>query len=383
MGKLSNLAAMYRPKNLMDMVGQEHIVTVLKNAINKGSLHPAYLFVGQFGSGKTSAARIIAAMENCLVSPGLNPCGKCRLCKSVFDGDHNDVVEIDAASAAGKVDQIRQLKTEAMYNPIDGAKTKYFIIDECHRASSEAIDALLKLVEDPPAHCRFIFCTTDIQKVKPTLVSRCQRHDVRKIYWSKIGERLTTIAQKEKIDIDVSAINLCAKMAFGSMRAGLQNLEKLISFVSDEKITIEHAQQMFGSADPMLYFDLIDQIIGSPKSVDLTKGFRIINSILSIGADFTHIYSELVDHLRNILVCMTASKPLEFVYLTEDGKRRLKEQIKIINEHNSLESVLAIISKLNDARLSVDRNIPPEAAFQLWLAESIFIMYKNKPTSPA
>lgn len=127
----SNLAGAYRPKTLDDLVGQEVVVKTLTNAFKNNNLHQAYLFVGRYGSGKTTLGRILAAMENCEVSPGLSPCGSCKACKRIFDGNHTDVMEIDAASAAGKVDQVRQLKTEALYNPVDGAKKKYFIIDEC------------------------------------------------------------------------------------------------------------------------------------------------------------------------------------------------------------------------------------------------------------
>lgn len=326
----------------------------------------------------TSAARILAAMENCETSPGLHPCGKCRACKLIFDGVHTDVIEIDAASSAGKVDQIREIKRDALYNPIDGAKKKYFIIDEFHKCSSESADALLKLIEEPPEHCRFVLCTTDVQKVKPTILSRCQRHDFGRIYWMKISDHLANVAKLEKIHVDQAALNLCAKMSSGSMRQALQHLEKLVSFSGDEKITIEHAQKMFGSANYLFYFDLIDQILGKGGIADSTEGFTVISKMLSDGADFIQVYNDLVEHLRTLMIVLTASKPLSLIHLTEEGKHRLKDQIKKISEMGGVEGILECISKLNNIRVSVDYNLPAETALQHWFLESVFIMRKPR-----
>lgn len=374
-----DLAGLYRPKLLDDLIGQETVTQTIRNSFKRGNLHHSYLLVGHYGSGKTSLGRILAAMENCEVTPGLNPCGKCKACSLIFSGKHTDVNEIDAASSAGKVEQIRQLKNDAAFNPIE-VKMKYFIVDECHRVSHEAADALLKLIEEPPKHCRFILCTTDAQKVKPTIVSRCQKHEFRKIYWSKIGDQLVKIAKQEKINVDPAALNLCAKMADGSMRAALQHLEKLGSFVDhSNQISLDDAQKMFGSADYNLYFDLIDEVIGKDTGVaDSTNGFRIITNILANGTDFAQIYSNVADHLRNIMVVLTSSKPLEFIQLTEEGKHRLKEQVKQVKERSNIEAILECMTKLNDARLSVDYNFPPETALQHWFLESVFAIRRPR-----
>lgn len=252
------------------------------------------------------------------------------------------------------------------------------LVHNCHRMSAESNDALLKLIEEPPAHCRFILCTTDIQKVKPTVLSRCQRHDFRKIYWSKIGERLELIAKDEKIDVDMASLNLCAKMSGGSMRTALQYLEKLASY-GNGKITLEDTQKMFGSAGEMAYFDLIDNIIGDNSgSADATAGYRIITSILATGADFTQLYSDIADHLRSLMVGLTSSQAGEFVFLSEEGKKRLQAQLNAIKQRGSIEGVLESINKLNNARIAVDVNLPPETALQLWFLESVFAMRKPR-----
>jgi len=373
-----NLANAYRPRLLSDIVGQETVVRILTNAVQNNALHHAYLLVGTYGSGKTSMARILAAMENCEISPGLNPCGKCDICKDVFAGKHNDIIEIDAASSAGKVEQIRELKKEALFNPINGARKKYFIIDEVHRASTDAADALLKLLEEPPDHCRFVLCTTDVQKLKPTILSRCQRHDFSKIYWSKIADRLEKIAVTENVTVEKIALNMCAKLSHGSMRAALQNLEKLILYAGNESITLAHAQAAFGSADDMKYYDLIDQIIGDDEGKgNSTTAYRIINDILAHGMEFGTLYNDIADHLSNIMIGLTSSNAFEFIYLTDEGKNRLKGQLKRVSQRE-LEPVLECISKLNEACDNVDHGMPAETALQHWFLACFLIMRRKK-----
>lgn len=371
-----DLARKYRPKNLDEVVGQEVIVQTLKNAIQKNCLHPAYLFVGQFGSGKTSLGRILAASENCDESPGLYPNPNSSNCVKIFDGTHTDVEEIDAASGAGKVDQIRELKKNALYNPIL-ARKKYFIIDEAQRMSTESNDALLKLLEEPPAHCRFILCTTEAQKIRPAIQSRCQRHDIQKIYWSKIADHLAMIAKKENLTIDPAALTICAKMADGSMRSALQHLGKLIDFSASSEISLEQAQKMFGAVDNLVYFNLFDQIIGKEDGkADATEGYRIINQLLATGSDFAVIYNGIADHLRVLMIAMTSSSATEFVMVSQEGKRLLAEQLRKIKNRGQLEAILESFRNLNRARVAVDLNLSPETALEQWFLESVFSFRK-------
>ncbi len=371
---MQSLSRKYRPKTLTDVLGQPSVVQTLTNAIRSKRLHQGYLFVGQFGSGKTTVARILAAMENCTETPGLHPCGKCDVCSGIYEGRHVDIEEIDAASRAGKVDQIRELKKNALYLPVDGAKTKTFIIDECHRMSPEAEDALLKILEEPPKHVRFILCTTDIKKMRPAIQSRCQRHEFRKIYWTIMSDHLEKVAQSEKIECDKGSINLCAKLADGSMRNALENLSKLIDYVGGKPISVDDAQKLFGAVGEMLYYDMFDQVIGGEeKGADATEGFRVINKMLAGGAEFSTIYYGIADHLRNLMIGMSCSKAGEFIHLTEDGKRRLRDQLKRCQKReNSIMAISRSVSQLHDAKKSVDFNLSPEIALQNWLVQSIF-----------
>jgi len=377
MSQNCNLARKYRPKILSDLLGQPSVVRILGNAIKSNKLHQCYLFVGNVGCGKTSSARLLAAMENCLISPGTSPCGKCDNCKRIFAGNHTDVEEIDAASGAGHVEQVRKLKNDAMYNPIDGCKTKYYIIDEAQRLGPASNDALLKLLEEPPSNVRFIMCTTEVQKMRPAVQSRCQRHDFRKIYWSQIAEHLKYVAKNEKVEVDEEAINLCAKLSQGSMRNALQHLEKIISSVDKGKITLQHAEDLFGSIGDMLYYDLFDCIIGKEGTPDASDGFKIINKMLQNGIEFDTVFQGIADHLRNLLVVFTASKAYDFISVSNTAKEKLKNQSRKCKEGGNLKSIFKSIHALNQAKESVLYNISDEIALQTWFVESV-VFFKEK-----
>lgn len=367
------LAHKYRPKNIEDLIGQDSVVKTLSNAVQNNCLHVAYLFSGQFGSGKTSMARILAAMENCDNGPTLYPCNKCNNCTLIFEGKHQDIDEIDAASSAGGVKEIRKLKESALYNPIAGARTRYYIIDEAHRCSAESLDAMLKLIEEPPPRVRFILCTTDVNKMRPAIQSRCQKHEFKKISWSLLSEHLERICKLEKITYEISALNLCCKLSSGSARNALQNLDKLIAFCGDKDVTSDNAQKLFSQASELVYYDLIDQIIGDESGKpDASEGFRIINKMLSGGVDFGSIYESVAEQLRKLMVGLTSSKAGEFISFSEEGKKRLQNQLLKCKQSQKLGSVLESLRCLHEAKKSVEFNIPTESALQAWLVESIF-----------
>lgn len=366
-----------RPKTLEQVVGQAAVVRTISNAVKTDKLHHAYLFVGQFGSGKTSIARILAAMENCEVSPGLHPCGKCVICKEIFEGTHADIKEIDAASAAGHADDVRVLKIESLYNAIDGARTKYYIIDECHRMSPSAADALLKLLEEPPAKVRFVLCTTDVGKMKPAIISRCQRHDFTQIFWMQMAESLTNVAKDEGISIDPGAINVCAKAAKGSMRSALNYLEKLKTSAAEAgHITQVLAEKEFGYIPEAMVFKLIDELLQEEGSTDATQAFRLINKMLVNGLEFEPICDAIIQHLDMMVVGMTSGRAAEFTQLTEDGKAHLIRQLKYCRDHDKLRCILSSMEKISASRQWVAYNANPESALRKWFIESILLFRK-------
>jgi len=369
------LANKYRPKKLAEIIGQPTIVQTLGNALVHKKMHHAYLFAGNLGCGKTSMARILASSENCKTTDNvLHPCGKCDLCLSVHAGTHSDISEIDAASNAGKVEQIRELKNAASYAPMDGAKAKYFIIDEAHRMGHASAESLLKLLEEPPKQVRFILCTTEYQNIRPTILSRCQVHEFKKIYWREIARQLDMIAKHEKLDYDVESINLCAKIAEGSMRNGIQNLEKLISFAGEEQITGKLAQQAFGTASDLVFYNLISEI-AKDDVPDATAGYRIINDLLISGMGSSQIFEGISEVLRNVLLGVSASACGDLILVAEEAKSRLKELLRSFKP--KMQALLSIMEGLSKVRIAVDYGQSLDVALQMWFLQSIFLFQKG------
>ncbi len=237
------LARKWRPQQFADVVGQEHVTTTLKNAIEQNRLAHAYLFVGPRGIGKTSTARIFAKALNCVKGPTATPCDKCDNCLEITEGRSLDVLEIDGASNNG-VEQVRELRDTVRYAPARG-KFKIYIIDEVHMLTTQAFNALLKTLEEPPAHVKFIFATTEPQKVLPTILSRCQRFDLRRIPANLIVKHLKEISKKEKVAIDDEALAAIARGAEGGLRDAESTLDQLIAFCGN-KIAEADVLSVFG-----------------------------------------------------------------------------------------------------------------------------------------
>lgn len=249
------------------------------------------------------------------------------------------------------------------------------LVSNCHRLSDASSDSLLKLIEEPPSHIRFILCTTDAQKMRPAIQSRCQRHDFHKIYWSEISDKLEQVTKGEKVECEKAALNLCARMADGSMRDGLQHLEKLMSFVDNETITAEHAQKMFGAVSELFYYDLLDEIIGTKndKKADATEGYRIINKILAEGADFTMVCDDIARHLRNLMIALTSSKAYEFISVSQAGKQRMLQELKLLQEKKKLDAILDCLTLLSKTTEYVQLNLSPDTVLEKWFLQSMFI----------
>src|SRR5580658_9196292 len=294
------LARRYRSTTFDDVIGQDHVAQTLKKAIASGRIAHAYLFCGTRGVGKTSMARILAKSLNCLNSPGptTQPCGQCDSCQAIARGDDIDVIEIDAASNTG-VDNVREVIENSQYRPAR-SRFKIYIIDEAHMLSKQAFNALLKTLEEPPSHVKFILATTEAEKLLPTILSRCQRYDFRNIPTREIAGHLADLCKREKVKADEDALLLVAKAGAGSMRDSLSLLDRLLS-VGEKKLTADMIEQLLGLPRSQLLFDLAEAIgTGDVKST-LTQADAMVRSGLSVDA----LIATLTDHLRNLLILRT------------------------------------------------------------------------------
>ncbi len=298
------LARKYRSANFDELVGQDHVATTLKKAIESGRIAHAYLFCGTRGTGKTSTARILAKALNCQNSKGPTPepCGKCNSCLAIASGEDMDVIEIDGASNTG-VDNVREVIIASAYNSPAHSRFKVFIIDEVHMLSKSAFNALLKILEEPPSHVKFILATTEPEKVLPTILSRCQRYDFRSISAREIAEHLKEICKKEKISAEDDALAMVAKAGAGSMRDALSLLDRLLS-LGDKKLSAKNVEEMLGLPRVQLIAELVNSIGGGDVKLTLEQTDAMLNSGLSADG----LIAALSDHLRNLLIARTCGK---------------------------------------------------------------------------
>jgi len=288
-------ARKYRPQTFDDLVGQAHVSRTLKNAVAQNRLAHAYLFVGPRGVGKTSTARILAKSLNCVKGPTITPCGECDNCREIAAGNSLDVIEIDGASN-NSVEDVRQLRENVRYAPAKG-HYKIYLIDEVHMLSPAAFNALLKTLEEPPAHVKFIFATTEPQKILPTILSRCQRFDLHRIPANLIAKHLQFIAGKEKIALEHAAAHAIARGAEGGLRDAESMLDQLVAFCG-EKITENDVLDVFGFTSEQTVADLTGRILRgeTPGAIDL------LHQQSDAGKDMMRLMSDLIAYLRDLLV---------------------------------------------------------------------------------
>ena len=314
----------YRPMTFEDVVGQEHVVRTLRHAVEANRIANAYLFIGPRGIGKTTLSRIFAKALNCTSPKGVEPCGACDNCREIAAGRSIDVVELDAASH-NKVDDVKPIIETVQFKPAT-SKFKIFIVDECHMLSNAAWNALLKTLEEPPPHVRFIFATTEGDKVLATIISRCQRFDLRRIQTNDIVARLKYICEKEKISAEEDALLAIARGAEGGMRDALSSLDQLVSFKGDT-VTEEDALGVFG----LVSRRSLEELAGSILKGDVAGILSAIETFDSAGKNMRRLSGELLQHFRNLVVLQALGPGAKSLAATPDQVKALAEQAKGID----------------------------------------------------
>ena len=330
-------ARKYRPQTFDDLVGQTHVSRTLKNAVAQNRLAHAYLFVGPRGVGKTSTARILAKSLNCIKGPTITPCGVCDNCREIAGGNSLDVIEIDGASN-NSVEDVRQLRENVRYAPAKG-RYKIYLIDEVHMLSSAAFNALLKTLEEPPDHVKFIFATTEPQKVLPTILSRCQRFDLHRIPANLIAQHLQFIAKKEKITLQPAAAHAIARGAEGGLRDAESMLDQLVAFCG-EKIAESDVLNVFGFTSEQTVSDLTGRILRgeTPEAIDL------LHEQCEAGKDMMRLMADLIAYLRDLLV--SKAKPDA---LNEDVDPDVQKSLAAHAELISIDRLLELIDQFASA----------------------------------
>ena len=314
----------YRPMTFDDVVGQEHVVRTLRHAIEANRIANAYLFIGPRGIGKTTLSRIFAKALNCTNPKGVEPCGECDNCREIAAGRSIDVTELDAASH-NKVEDVKPIIDAVQFKPTS-SKFKIFIIDECHMLSNAAWNALLKTLEEPPPYVRFIFATTEGDKVLATIISRCQRFDLRRIQTNDIVARLKYICEKEKIAAEEDALLAIARGAEGGMRDALSSLDQLISFKGDT-VTEEDALGVFG----LVSRSALENLAGAILKGDVAAILSSIEMFDSAGKNMRRLSGELLQHFRNLVVLQALGPNAKSLEATPDQVKVLVEQAKGID----------------------------------------------------
>jgi len=317
------LAIKYRPKTLDAIVGQDVAVRILQNSFDRKNWHHAYILEGKFGSGKTSVARIMAAMENCENAPTQEPCGTCPRCKEIFEGKSIDVKEIDVASKRS-IDDVRALQEDITSCPIF-CHMKYIIADEAHGWTGYAADAALKMIEEPPPHVRFVLCTTEPEAFKSTIPSRCITLNFRDIAWHELHAHLGNICKQEKINVQDEALKVIARSARGSARDALQNLQTAFSYAGDEEITSEVAQKALGVISNELYYKFIQSIL----TIDAPNAMLMANQILQNGGNLGKVVDGLTDYLRNLQLLKIGGEDAVSYWVSSEEMAQLKHQIEM------------------------------------------------------
>ncbi len=351
------LARKYRPQNFDELQGQEHITRIFKQAIEGNRIAHAFLFCGPRGIGKTSCARILAKSLNCQDGPTLKPCGICFACQEITKGNSFDVIEIDGASNRG-IEEIRAVRENVKFAPTYG-RYKIYIVDEVHMLTTEAFNALLKTLEEPPPHVIFIFATTEVNKVPATILSRCQRFDFKRISLETISSNLRDISQKEGVQVEDEALFAIAKAAGGSMRDALGILDQL-SALGQKGVEAADVFSMLGIVEMELIFSLTDTLIEK----NCPQSMIVLNQIIEAGKDLKQLGKDLTEHFRHMMIAKIGGAKLNNLI---DYPKNIKERLSLQAEKTSVGNILKCIELLIEAqetsRIMETMRMPLELAF--------------------
>ncbi len=349
------LYRMFRPQSFEDVVGQEHVTKTLRNAISKSKQSHAYIFSGPRGTGKTSIAKVFAKALNCLERTDGEPCNECEICKGITRGTNSDVIEIDAASNNG-VDEIRNIRDKVKYAPSE-SKYKVYIIDEVHMLTTGAFNALLKTLEEPPAHAIFILATTEPHKIPPTIISRAQRFDFKAISQDEIVERLKFVADTQEIKYDDAALEFIAKASEGGMRDALSIMDQAIAF-GDDYLTIQDALNVTGSVDERALDELFKEVV----SGDVKSAFSTYHQFISEGKEVNRLINDMIYFVRDTIMNKTSDTEAEFDALL----------------HFDLDTLYKMIDVINDTLVSIRFSVNQGVHFEVLLVK-IAEMIKGQP----
>lgn len=361
----------YRPQTFADVVGQAHITRTLQNALEGGRVAHAYLFCGPRGTGKTTTARLLAKALNCSHGPTRDPCNECESCRRIAAGTALDVIEIDAASNRG-IDDIRELRDKVKYAPAE-ARHKVYVVDECHMLTTEAFNALLKTLEEPPAHVLFVLATTDPQKVPATILSRCQRMDFRRGTVSDLVRRLEVVVAGEGIDADPDALTLVARSADGSWRDALSILEQIIAF-GERHITADEVRSILGT----VHEELLVECARAIAAEDATAALRVVAQLADEGKDIRDFLRGLLAHFRNLLLVGASGGAVLPDGATAEEARLLKEQAAAFSPATSLR----VIEALSDAEKEMRRDSQHRLLLEIALLRMVSGHAPAPPAAP-
>lgn len=356
----------WRSQSFDELIGQPHVVQTLQNALESGRVAHAYIFSGPRGTGKTSTARILAKAVNCLAPEGQRPCNECAMCRSINDGSSLDLFEIDAASNT-QVDKVRDLIVDKVNFAPTEARRKVYIIDEVHMLSNSAFNALLKTLEEPPPHAMFMLATTEIHKVPATILSRCQRLDLRRISVQEVADHLRWILEQEGVTADADVLELVARQGTGSMRDAQSLLDQLLAYGGNH-LTLEHARDAMGLASAESVQALVDQILAQ----DTGNALKLVSQLIDQGTEPRQFLVDVLDYLRSLLITM-AGGGQRLMDIPDEQFNRLRQQMRYLNP----PALMEVIRLFNQAGADLKLGLQPQLPLELAIVESILILQEK------